>query len=64
MSGNVTMLELVAVVELVAMSATDVNNNGDRTAVDYVDVAAAEDADDDGDNPSYPASAISPLSMI
>lgn len=65
MSGNVTMLVLpVAVVELVAMSATDANSNDDRTAVDDLDVAAAAvDADDD-DDPSYPASAISPLSTI
>lgn len=62
MSGNVTMLVLVAV-ELVAMSATDANNNYERTAVDDVDVAAV-DADDDADYPSYPASAISPLSTI
>lgn len=65
-SGNVTMLVLpVAVVELVAMSATDANSNDDRTAVDDLDVAAAAavDADDD-DDPSYPASAISPLSTI
>lgn len=65
MSGNVTMLVLVAV-ELVAMSATDANNNDDRTAVDDVDVvaAAAVDAGDDVDDPSYPASAILPLSTI
>lgn len=62
MAGNVTMLVLVAV-DLVAMSATDANNNDGRTAVD-VDAVAAEDANDDDDNPSYPASAISPLSMI
>lgn len=63
MSGNVTMLVLLAVaVELVAMSATDANSNDDRTAVDDVDVAAA--AEDGDDDPSYPASAISPLSTI
>lgn len=62
MSGNVTMLVLVAV-ELVAMSATDANNNDERTAVDDV-VVAAVDADDDADDSSFPASAISPLSTI
>lgn len=52
--------------ELVAMSATDANDNDGRT------VAVVDDGvnvDDDvavaaADNPSYPASAISPLSTI
>lgn len=52
----------VAAVELVAMSATDANDNDGRTvaADDGVDV----DDDAAADNPSYPASAISPLSTI
>lgn len=51
--------------ELVAMSATDANDNDGRTVVDD-----GVDVDDDAaaavaaDNPSYPASAISPLSTI
>lgn len=69
MSDNVTMLvPVAAAAELVAMSATDANSNDDRTAVDVVEdvavAAAVVDEDDDGDNPSYPASAISPLSTI
>lgn len=48
--------------ELVAMSATDANDNDGRTVVDD-----GVDVDDDAaaaDNPNYPASAISPLSTI
>lgn len=48
--------------ELVAMSATDANDNDGRTIVDD-----GVDVDDDAaaaDNPNYPASAISPLSTI
>lgn len=52
----------VAAVELVAMSATDANDNDGRTvaADDGVDV----DDDAAADNPSYPVSAILPLSTI
>lgn len=49
--------------ELVAMSATDANDNDGRTVVDDgVDVD--DDAAAAADNPSYPASALSPLSTI
>lgn len=49
--------------ELVAMSATDANDNDGRTVVDDgVDVD--DDAAAAADNPNYPASAISPLSTI
>lgn len=54
---------MLVAVELVAMSAIDANNNDGRTAVD-VEAVAAEHANEDDDNPSYPASALSPLSMI
>lgn len=66
------MLAPVAAVaeQSVAMNAADENGNGDKmvddesAAIGTAVAVAAVDADDEVENPSYPVSALSPLSTI